>query len=103
MTDLIPYQQRYIDAVRPALIPEEDRMLVREWLRSKRSAHTRKAYARDITVFYAHTNRKPLRMVTLTDLQDYADALAFVHPELATQSRMLASVKSLMTFGCHRI
>ena len=96
MTDIIPYTE----VARPVLIPDEDTTLVREWLRSKRSPHTRKAYGRDICVFYAWIGRgRTLSQVTLTMLQDYAEMTTFIYEETATQARMLASVKSLMTFG----
>jgi len=41
---------------------------------------------------------KPLRQVTLADLQDFADSLGDRKP--ATWARMLSSVKSLVGFGC---
>ena len=78
--------------------PPEDSTLIREWLRSKRSSHTQRAYVRDIATFYAQV-QKPLDQVTLTDLQDYADWLKLEHPTVSTQARMLASVKSLLTFA----
>lgn len=101
--DLIPYQQTTIDSVArpeevPIAVPVEDWTLVREWLRSKRSPHTKRAYANDINLFYAYA-LVPLSEVTLTILQDYADRLAEIRPEPATQARKLAAVKSLMTFG----
>lgn len=98
MNALVPYQQPSIYVTRPVLTPEEDETVIREWLRSKRSAHTRKAYGRDIAVFYAYV-RKSLKDVTLTDIQDYADELASRGYEPSTQARMLAVVKSLCTFA----
>ena len=82
----------------PLESPEQDATLIREWLRSKRSAHTRRAYLADITVFYEQVG-KPLSEVTLTDLQDYADWLRREHPTVSTQARMLATVKSLLSFA----
>ena len=78
-------------ALIPIASPDQDRTLVRGWLRSKRSPHTQRAYLHDITVFY--------EQVTLTDLQDYADWLRREHPTVSTQARMLATVKSLLTFA----
>ncbi len=88
-------------ALMPLAAPAQDSILVREWLRSKRSPHTRRAYAQDIAVFYEQVH-KPLDQVTLTDLQDYADWLQREHPTVSTQARMLASVKSLLTFAKNR-
>lgn len=82
----------------PVSIPGEDWTIVREWLRSKRSHHTRRAYIRNIDVFYQKLAR-PLRQVTLTDLQDYADVIYFEYPESSTQAQIMASIKSLMTFA----
>jgi site-specific recombinase XerD len=78
--------------------PDQDATLIREWLRSKRSPHAQRAYVRDIATFYEQV-QKPLDQVTLTDLQDYADWLRQEHPTVSTQARMLASVKSLLTFA----
>src|SRR6266581_2893745 len=87
----------------PSSVPDLDETLLREWLRSKRSPHTRKAYRRDIEAFYqslaSPQRAQPhhtLREVTLTDLQDYAEQLAHTYPEPATQSRKLATIKSLL-------
>ncbi len=85
-------------ALVPLAAPAQDSILVREWLRSKRSPHTRRAYGQDIAIFYEQV-QKPLEAVTLTDLQDYADWLRLEHPTVSTQARMLASVKSLLTFA----
>src|SRR5437879_5311207 len=96
MTDLIPYQQRYTDV--PARVPSVDHTAIRSWLRSKNSPHTRKAYGRDIEDFYTWVG-KSMSEVTLIDLQDYAEVLWRNHPEVATQRRMLYTVKSLFTFA----
>lgn len=89
------------------VIPQEvhvqDRTLVRDWLGTKRSRHTRRAYTRDIQMFYSFllATGRPSRLceVTLSDLQSYAAKLARDHPEPATQARMTAAVKSLFTFA----
>lgn len=101
---LTPYGNDEIEIIKhpeeiPDDVPSEDWTMVREWLRSKRSPHTRKAYKHNINVFYLYVNRKSMRFITLTDLQDYADTLAMKYPEPATQAQMLATVKSLLTFG----
>jgi integrase/recombinase XerD len=102
---LIPHDQNTImkSLARPEEVPEntppEDWTFVREWLRSKKSPHTRRTYKRDIKAFYAYIGSMPLVTVDLTQLQDYADHVKRAHPEPATQAQMLAAVKSLMTFG----
>ena len=85
-------------ALVPVETPEQDNTIVREWLRSKRSPHTQRAYGRDIAIFYQRVH-KPLHLVTLTDVQDYADWLGSEHTEVSTSVRMLATVKSLLTFA----
>lgn len=93
MTDLVPFQQL-------ASVPHQDYTLIREWLRSKRSQHTQRAYVRHIGAFYVFVNNKPLASVTLTDLQDYADELKRLHADQpATQAQTLAAIKSVLTFG----
>ncbi len=71
-----------------------DEQLVELWLHGK-SPHTQRAYRADAERFLRFVAR-PLRMVTLVDLQAYADSLAGAP---ATRIRALAAVKSLLTFG----
>jgi integrase/recombinase XerD len=68
------------------------------WLHG-RSRHTQRAYAADAARFMTVVAGE-LRGVKLRDLQRYSDALAGLKP--TTKGRMLASVKSLLSFG-HRI
>jgi len=100
--DLTIYQSRDADLI-PSTIPSQDYTVVSQWLRTKRSSHTKKAYARDIGVFYKfliEKDRSPvLAGVTLTDIQDYADHLKDLHQEPATQARKIATIKSLFTFA----
>jgi len=96
MSDLVPVPQTPVDL--PASVPVADHLAVRTWLRSKQSGHTRRAYARDIAVFYEQVG-KSIAVVTLPDLQDYADWLHVQHPEVGTQRQMLYAVKSLLTFA----
>jgi integrase/recombinase XerD len=87
----------------------EDATTINLWLRSKRSEHTKKAYARDIKSFYAFIKVKrekeiivenvTIRNVTLEDIQDYAEYLKTEHKEVSTQARKIAAVKSLLTFA----
>lgn len=104
MSDIVPYEGQIIECVErpeevPESVPPEDWTMVREWLRSKRNHHTKRAYERNLETFYQFIASKPLRYVTLTNLQDYADMLVKEHTESATQAQMLASIKSLFSFG----
>jgi integrase/recombinase XerD len=71
-----------------------DAQLVEVWLHGK-SPHTQRAYRADADRFLNFVAR-PLRMVTLVNLQAYADSLDGAP---ATRIRALAAVKSLLTFG----
>jgi integrase/recombinase XerD len=71
-----------------------DEQLVDLWLHGK-SPHTQRAYRTDAERFLNFVAR-PLRAITLMDLQAYADSLAGAP---ATRIRALAAVKSLLTFG----
>jgi integrase/recombinase XerD len=75
-----------------------DGQLITLWLHG-RPASTRDAYARDVRRFLAFVG-KPLRAVTLGDVQAFADSLNEKAP--ATRARILSSVKSLFAFG-HRL
>ncbi|HZS70395.1 MAG TPA: tyrosine-type recombinase/integrase [Candidatus Acidoferrum sp.] len=75
-----------------------DDQLVQIWLHG-RSEHTVRAYRADIERFRAATG-KPLHMVTLLDLQDFADSLGGLSP--ASRYRTLSAIKSLLGFG-HQI
>ncbi len=75
-----------------------DGQLVEIWLHG-RSPHTQRAYAADVARFAGRAG-KPLRAVTLVDLQSFADSLADLAP--ASRYRTLSTIKSLLAFG-HRI
>lgn len=75
-----------------------DGQLVELWLNG-RSPHTQRAYRGDIERFRARAG-KPLALVTLADLQDFAGSLEGLAP--ASRSRILSAVKSLFAFG-HRL
>jgi integrase/recombinase XerD len=86
-----------------ALLPDRssassDDQLVELWLHG-RSRHTERAYRADVTRLRAGA-RKPLRLVTLADLQQFADGLGNLSP--ASRYRIVSAVKSLFAFG-HRI
>jgi integrase/recombinase XerD len=71
-----------------------DEQAVSLWLHGK-SAHSRRAYAGDISRFLTCVS-KPLPLVSLEDLQRFADSLVGLAP--ASQRRTLAAVKSLLAF-----
>jgi integrase/recombinase XerD len=78
-------------APRPA---DTDDHLVALWLHG-RSPHTKRAYRADSERFLVFV-AKPLAMVTLGDLQAFADSLM---GKPSSRSRTLAAVKSLLAFG----
>src|SRR4051794_39559235 len=67
------------------------------WLHG-RSPATQRGYRAEAERFLRHVS-KHLRDVTLGDLQGYSDALDATGLQPATHRRMLASVKSLFSFG----
>ena len=69
------------------------------WLGNYRSAHTRRGYAIDVRAFRAHA-AKPLRAVTVRDVQAFGATLAHLAP--ATACRRLSAVKSLVAMA-HRV
>jgi site-specific recombinase XerD len=84
--------------VRPAYVTDadaSDERLVEMWLHG-RSPHTIRAYRRAYAGFAAFVAGKPLRFVTLGDLQDFADSLAGAP---SSRGQTLAAVKSLLSFG----
>ncbi len=97
-------------------IPAEslNERLLALWLHG-RSSHTQRAYRSDAERFIEFTEGKPLSTVTLGDIQSFADASAYIYKvyesgnievererSAASRSRLLSSVKSLLSFG-HRI
>lgn len=84
------------DIVRQA---HSDEQVVALWLHG-RSLHTQRAYTSDIVRFLKYVN-KQLRFITLGDLQGFADSLT-ENLKPASQHRILAAVKSLITFA-HKI
>jgi integrase/recombinase XerD len=83
-----------------------DEALVNLWLHG-RSEKTQAAYLADYKEFCAFTNNCGLRSVTLSDVQGFADYVQTLHGELSegkprapkSQARMIASVRSLLTFA----
>ena len=77
-----------------------DEQVIVLWLHN-RSPHTQKAYTSDVIRFLKYVG-KQLGIVTLGDLQAFADSLKNENLKPASQHRILASVKSLITFA-HKI
>jgi integrase/recombinase XerD len=71
-----------------------DEQLIALWLH-ERSRHTIRAYRRDVERLRAFLG-KPLRAATLGNLQAFADTLT---GEGSSRGRVIASVKSLLSFG----
>lgn len=86
----------------PVAVPpsqsDSDEITIGLWLHG-RSATTRRAYESDARAFLALSGR-PLRQVTVGDVQAYAVGLTPLAP--ASQARRVSSVKSLLSFA-HRI
>ena len=75
----------------------DDEHLVRLWLHGK-SPNTRDAYERDLRRFVDFADR-PLPLLTLQHIQDWADHLEAQGLAAATRARKLSAVKSLLSFG----
>jgi integrase/recombinase XerD len=93
--DLTPHQAAAALTLLPPDTPED--RLIAYWLHDK-GARTQVVYAATIADFRAGASR-PLAALTLADVQAYADDLAGRNLAPATRARMLATVKSLLTFG----
>jgi len=89
--DIAVAQNRTISGI------DSQELLIETWLRTK-SRKTQIAYRKDISRLVDALN-KPLRLISLPDLQDYSDSLADVGLAETSQQRMLASIKSLFTFA----
>ena len=77
---------------------DSDETLIGLWLHGRGEATTR-AYRADVQAFLAHVG-KPLRAVTLGDVQAFVDTLADASP--ASRARHVSVIKSLFSFA-HRI
>ncbi len=76
---------------------DSDGWLVELWLHGKSGA-TEEAYRSDLAKFLDFAAGKPLRTVTLADVQEFADFLSGLLAP-ASQTRVLAALKSLFAFG----
>jgi len=72
-----------------------DEEVIRLWLYGRPGTTTR-AYALEIGRFQGFVH-KPLQMVTLADVQEFADSLS--HLKSSSLARALAAIKSLMSFA----
>ncbi len=84
-----------VSAATPEAVPEDARV-VQMWLHG-RPASTVKVYLFALAALIRETGAKPLREVTLADLQAHADSLAGL--KVATQAKRLAAIKSLFSFA----
>lgn len=84
----------------PWLMPQQadtDAEVIALWLHG-RSEHTIRGYGSDVRRFQAFV-RKPLSMVTLGDLQRFADALSLQGLQDASRARICAALKSALRFA----
>ena len=84
----------------PAVVGSDpsDAALIELWLGTKVSVHTRRAYRKEIGRFLAAMG-KGLELVTMADLQTYAQGLGQGSLKPASQNRALTAIKSLLSFG----
>jgi len=92
-TSLVPVSQTLDPRVQER---DNDDNLIRMWLATKQSEHTRRSYAHVVDSFRQHTDYKPLATTTLADLLDYMSA---VSGSDATKALATNTLKSLFTFG----
>ena len=85
-------------ATGPVVHAQTDATMIELWLHG-RPETTQAAYRRDAGALLAHVG-KPLRSMTLGELQEFATSLVGLAP--ASQARKLAAVKSLCAFA-HRL
>ena len=77
---------------------QTDLDLINLWLANK-TAHTRRAYERDATMFLAFIEGKPLAQVKVNDLENFLLALAHSGYARDTIRRRLNGIKSLLSYG----
>lgn len=86
------------EVLAPVAQVDGDGRLLALWLHG-RSEHTQRAYRTDVTDFLSFVS-KPLRTVTVGDVQAWMDTLERLAP--ASRARKISSVKSLFGFR-HRL
>ena len=67
---------------------QTDARLVELWLSGKADS-TRRKYVEDLADFLHYVVRKPLGAVSLSDLVEYAEDLAWLHPDAGVPSRIM--------------
>ena len=97
MTDQNSIIQTIPQEVVLAPVQTSDQQLIDLWLHG-RCRNTSRGYRAEIGRLMGFTG-KSLRETTLADLQGYSDSLETASLEPATRRRMLASVKSVFSFG----
>ena len=98
IADTVGFAKHDTRALAPVAQVGGDQQLVDLWLHG-RSPHTQRAYSTDAANFLSFV-RKPLRTVTVGDVQAWMDSLGHLAP--ASRARKISSVKSLFGFG-HRL
>ena len=81
------------------MLSAKESTILKQWLASQASPHTRSCYERDANRLLAHVG-KPLSRVGLGDLQAFDDALVATGLAPVSRVRTLAAVKSLFGFCC---
>jgi integrase len=76
----------------------DDARIINTWVRNQRSEHTRGVYRRDPGKLLSFSG-KPLRAITLDDLQAFASELAGQGLAPISVGRTLAAVRSIMRFA----
>lgn len=84
--------------LQPLAIAKTNEELIELWLHGK-SKNTCAGYRRDVAQFLAFIENKSLQLVTLNDMQAYADGIARQGYVPSSQRRKLCAVKSLLTYG----
>ncbi|WP_158511131.1 tyrosine-type recombinase/integrase [Azospirillum thiophilum] len=87
----------------PVPVVRTDADVIEGWLKTRRSARTRRAYRDDIRVFLRAVGWKPLATITDIDIQDHIDtAMATDGRPLAPRScrRRLSAIRSLFHYAC---
>ncbi len=77
-----------------------DQTLIDLFLQSKRSANTKEAYQRDLNIFNSYG--VSIQASTLKTMLDFADDISDSEMSVATQRRVLSTVKSLFSFA-HKV
>ncbi len=83
------------------MLSPSDSTILKLWLNSQSSPHTRSCYRRDADRLIEKL-RKPLTEIDLGDLQDFADSLVAAGLAPVSRLRTIAAIRSLFAL-CHRM